>query len=291
MTASAQVALERIEVVADGLDHPEGVAVGADGTLYAGGEAGQLYRIDQVTGAVEQIACSGGWILGLALDRDDTIVACDPKRRELLAVTPEGEISVLSSGTPERPMTNPNWPVFSDDALYVSDSGTWDGAEGRIYRVQGDGRTELWCEDLPHFTNGMALNGAGDALFVVESTGPRVSRVPILADGSAGEPELVVELPGTVPDGLAFDEEGALYVACYRPDRIYRLDRHGRLEIVAEDYQGTVVGAPTNVALGGRDGRDLFIASLARWHVGRMRVPVPGLPLRYPSLRSIGGRT
>lgn len=290
MSAAAQVALDRIAVVADGLDHPEGVAVGADGTLYAGGEAGQLYRIDQATGAVEELGSSGGWILGLALDRDDVIVACDPKRRELLTLAPDREIEVLSRGTAERPMTNPNWPVFADDALYVSDSGTWEGAEGRIYRVAGDGTTELWSDAVPRFTNGMALNGAGDALFVVESTGPSVSRVPILADGSAGEPELVVELPGTVPDGLAFDEEGALYIACYRPDRIYRLDRHGDLEVVAEDFQGTVVGAPTNVAFGGRDGRDLFIASLARWHVGRLRTAVPGLPLRYPSLRSIRGR-
>lgn len=290
MSAAVQIALDRVEVVADGLDHPEGVAVGADGTLYAGGEAGQLYRIDAATGAVEEIACSGGWILGLALDRDDTIVACDPKRRELLTVTPEGEVAVLSRGTPERPMTNPNWPVFSDDALYVSDSGTWEGAEGRIYRVAGDGTTELWSDALPRFTNGMALEDGGSALYVVESTGPSVSRVPILADGSAGTPELVIELPGTVPDGLALDEDGGLYIACYRPDRIYRLDRRGSLEVVAEDFQGTVVGAPTNLALGGRDGRDLFIASLARWHVGRLRVSVPGLPLRYPSLPSIRGR-
>ena len=30
---------------ADGLDHPEGVTAGPDGTLYAGGEAGQIYRV------------------------------------------------------------------------------------------------------------------------------------------------------------------------------------------------------------------------------------------------------
>ena len=32
-----------------GLDHPEGIAVGLDGTLYAGGEAGQIYRISSVS--------------------------------------------------------------------------------------------------------------------------------------------------------------------------------------------------------------------------------------------------
>ncbi len=30
---------------ADGLDHPEGVAWGLDGNVYAGAEAGQIYRV------------------------------------------------------------------------------------------------------------------------------------------------------------------------------------------------------------------------------------------------------
>ncbi len=32
------------QVCVAGLDHPEGVAWGPEGKLYAGGEAGQLYR-------------------------------------------------------------------------------------------------------------------------------------------------------------------------------------------------------------------------------------------------------
>ena len=36
----------QVSVLVDGLDHPEGIAWGLDGYAYAGGEAGQLYRID-----------------------------------------------------------------------------------------------------------------------------------------------------------------------------------------------------------------------------------------------------
>ena len=43
--------------------------------MYAGGEAGQIYRV-QLDGGFEQVAeVSGGFILGLAVDTDDVIYA------------------------------------------------------------------------------------------------------------------------------------------------------------------------------------------------------------------------
>ena len=43
----------RLDVWVEGLDHPESVATDAAGVVYAGGEAGQLYRI--ADGSVEEI--------------------------------------------------------------------------------------------------------------------------------------------------------------------------------------------------------------------------------------------
>jgi len=51
------------------LDHPEAVAWGPDGRIYAGGEDGQLYRLGLEDRSCEQVArVAGGFILGLAHD-------------------------------------------------------------------------------------------------------------------------------------------------------------------------------------------------------------------------------
>ena len=270
--------------VAEGLDHPECVVWDPKGFLLAGGEAGQLYRIDLSDGSHRIIADTKGWILGIALDGDGNAYLCDPTNRCLFKATPEGELSKLSEGTTELPMTTPNYSVFDAQGnLYVSDSGDWLGATGRIYRISPKGETIIWSHDVPHFANGLALNSSETYLYVVESTLPGITRIPILSDGSAGEAELVVKMPLTVPDGIAFDEIGNLYIGCYRPDRIYKFDNTDGLTIIADDFQGTSIGAPTNVAFGGSDLRTLFIASLARWHIGAIDVDVPGQPLNRPA--------
>ena len=63
---SARRPLDHIEMF-DGLDHPEGIAVTPDGLIFVGGEAGQIYRIDDDDTATE-VANTGGFILGIAAD-------------------------------------------------------------------------------------------------------------------------------------------------------------------------------------------------------------------------------
>ena len=93
---------------------------------------------------------------------------------------------------------------------------------------------------------------------------------------------------GTVPDGVAFDTEGNLYISRYRPDRIYRLSSGGELEVPAEDPEGTIMAAPTNIAFCGAE-RDVLVSfNLGRWHITRYHVNtnVLGAPLNYPKLDS-----
>ena len=57
------------EVLVDGLDHPEGVAWDpATGVLWAGGEDGQLYRVDIEARTWEEAPRAPGFVLGLAVD-------------------------------------------------------------------------------------------------------------------------------------------------------------------------------------------------------------------------------
>lgn len=277
--------LDRITTYAEGLDHPEGVSVGADGTVWAGGEAGQLYRIS-ADGAVTQVCSTGGFLLGLAFDGDGLVYACDVGRKEVVRIDPTtASITTYSTGAPGAPLRNPNFPAFDAAGnLYVTDSGAWKADDGDVKVIRPDGTTQVWTRDLPHFPNGCCLTVDGTALLVIESLRPAVHRVPIEADGSAGRPELLCELPGSVPDGLAVDESGGCYVACYRPDRIYYVDPRGRVEVFAEDPQGTVLAAPTNVVFTGADRRTLVVGSLGRWHLAAVRVDVPGAALRFPRL-------
>ena len=131
-----------------------------------------------------------------------------------------------------------------------------------------------------HFPNGLALSPDGAWLYVAESTLPGVTRLRTGGDGALGAPEEVVRLPGTVPDGLAFDAEGALYVSCYRPDRIYRVRPGGAIDVLADDPAGTALAAPTNVAFLG-DGW-LGVANLGRWHLAALAGAGPGRPPALP---------
>lgn len=273
-----------VRIVVEGLDHPECVTVDKDGNLFCGGESGQLYSLSDRTSASEIISVRGGLILGICVNGNGTIYACDATSGELYARLKDGGLRTISRGTSDHPMRIPNFPVLdSTGNIYVSDSGSWPEGGGCIYKIDPDGVTSIWSLGAPHFTNGMALSADEKFLYVAESLLPGVSRIPIDDDGNAGKPEIVCLLPGTVPDGLAFDKAGRLYISCYRPDRVYRLDENGQLAIVADDFQGTDVAAPTNVVFGGAEGKTLYLASLARWHIAAIEMDIAGVSLRYPT--------
>jgi len=278
------VGLAPFSTLAEGLDHPEGVAWDPTaGVLYAGGEGGQLYAVE-LDGSFRQVADLGGFTLGLAVDGDGRVYACSGTR--VARWTPGGDaVETFTSGTAEHPLRDPNHPAFAaDGTFYVTDSGTWDGDDGLVFRVTPDGVTEVWSRDVPAFPNGCCMAPGGDALLVVQSTTPGVWRVPILADGSAGVPEQVCALPGTVPDGVAADADGRLYVPCYRPDRIYRVETDGSVDVLANEPRGVVLNQPTNLAFVGPELERAAVGNLGGWHVAIADLGVRGLPLERPSL-------
>jgi gluconolactonase len=276
------VTLRDFESVAEGLDHPEGVAWGPDGHIYAGGEAGQIYRIS-AEGNPDVVASTGGFMYGVALDRDGNVFACDFGTASVVRVSATGDIETISTGTPDRPMRVPNFAAFDDGgALFVTDSGEWGDDDGLIFRIGADGETTVWTDEISQFPNGCCLSADGSELYVVESHGRTIDRVPIADDESPGPISVFVELPGSQPDGIALAEDGTLFVGCYRPDRIYRVEPDGRIEILAEDADGVVLNQPTNVAFIGPELDRLAVSSLGGWSIVAADVGAKGVPLRYP---------
>ena len=280
--------LGKFTILTEDLDHPEDLVWDpATSRIYAGGEAGQIYAVS-LDGEVEQVADSGGGILGLAVDLAGRVYACDEGRAEVLRVDPrDGRVEVYSGGTSERPMIEPNYCAFDAVGnLYVTDSSDWEKQNGAIYRIAPGGETVLWTEALRRYPNGCCLAPDGRWLYVVESSLPGIWRVPIGGDGAAGEPALVRQLPpATVPDGVALDDNGELYIACYRPDRVYRLGASGELEVVADDPLGLKLNTPTNVAFVGPALDRLAIANVGEWHILVGDIGARGVPLFYPTIR------
>ena len=217
--------------------------------------------------------------------RNSNVYICETTTHSVKKVTPAGDVSTYSAGLSDREFVNPNYPVFDAAGnLYVTDSGHWGGNDGYILVVRPNGTTELFSEAVTAFPNGLALSPDGNWLYVVASELPGIVRVAIEADGTAGAVETVVELPKNVPDGVAFDEDGTLFIACYAPSVIYQLTTDGSLDVLGYDWQNTQLAAPTNIAFTGPDRRTMVIGSLSRWHLTSIEMPVPGVTLHFPSL-------
>ena len=276
--------LSDLYMIASGLDHPEGITTGPDGELYAGGEAGQVYRIDQEASAAVEIANTGGFVLGLCHDAGGTIYLCDladaPAIRRVDPAT--GAVDTWCDSAGGAPLETPNWPVFTrDGSLYFSDSGTegLDVVNGRVIRVPpGGGDGEVL--DLPplHFANGMCLDDDG-ALCVLETFTPRLSRVT-----DAGM-ELIADLPGTTPDGVALCADGSFVVACYYPFRLLTVPAGGgSAAVLLDDPVGIHIPMPTNVTFYGERLDRLAIGSLGGMVVQGIAPGFTGAPLVYPDL-------
>jgi gluconolactonase len=263
----------RVETLVDDLDHPEGVCWDPDARcLYAGGEDGQLYRVELDGRRGEEVARAPGQVLGVAADGRGRVVLCCGK----------GGVLVWDGTAMQELMTDltfANFPAFgSDGTLYVSDSGRWAENGGSVRAVPISGPATTISSECPRFTNGLAVSPDGAWLWVAESYHPYVRRIEL----ATGRVEEVLHLEGTVPDGLAFTDEGGVLISCYRPDRIYHLSAGGTLEIVAEDPQGTLLAAPTNVCFAGEDLDVIVAANLNRRHLTRVDAGLRGAPLHRP---------
>ena len=276
------ITINDISIFADGLDHSECVAVHPDGSVWAGGEAGQVYKISPDGNNIEVVANTGGFILGIAFSPDASWLAvCDLKQKcvwklDLLTYA----LSLFAKGADGIGFNIPNYISFTRSCkLFVSESGGFRQVSGKIFCFDEKGNGKVWHEGPFSFANGLALDADETFLYIVCTWLPGVERIVINEDGTAGNREVYCLLPQTCPDGIAFDEAGNLYVTCYAPSRIYKVNTNREVEIWVDDWEAHTLSNPTNIAFGGAGFTELFAANLGRWHISKMDVGVKGLKL------------
>src|SRR6478735_4394300 len=152
---------------------------------------------------------------------------------------------------------------------------------GIVAVVLPDGSSRQVADDV-WFPNGMAILGE-DALIVAESHADRLTAWTITADGELTDRRVWADLgPGSAPDGICADADGAIWYASVPGQRCTRVAEGGRELATIEADRGCF-----SCMLGGDDGQTLFIVA-NRWGGGaanegvvltrRVDVPHDGRP-------------
>ena len=269
--------------LAEGLNHPEGVAWNPfDGTVYAGGEAGEIYSVS-LEGEVTEVARSSGSMLGLAVDGRGRVYACDAGNGEVVRWDPGGGLEVVARGPGGAALDTPNMLAFdAGGALYVTCSGE-DGSPS-VIRLVGGAEPEVWVDAFMEYPNGCAVAADGRTLYVIDSHGQSVFAIPIGEDGGSGTPQSVASLPDTDADGVALDAAGSLWITLYRPDGIVRIGRDGAVETIVDDHLAQTFDAPTNLAFVGPELDRVVVANVGDRFLSAGDLGVRGQALHYPNV-------
>ncbi|ORW32531.1 hypothetical protein AWB91_11350 [Mycobacterium paraense] len=263
---------------------------------------------------VRRIGQTGGEPNGIALDRNGHFLIANWGLGVLQDLDPvTGAIGAVLGGQLDgRPLLWLNFVLvdsvgalwcsvstMADDLLDTIARGT---ADGFIFRVAPDRQSAHVVADAVNFPNCMALDRNEDYLYVVRTLTADVVRFPIQNE-TLGPPERFgPPLGGRRPDefgpdhgrfladpetsrrwgmadGCAFDAEGNLWVTLVLANRIVAISPDGQAQTVLDDPDGKLLNAPTSIAWGGPDMRDIYIGSIATPYVLKGRSSVPGLPL------------
>jgi sugar lactone lactonase YvrE len=214
------------------------------------GEGGDLevvrtHDLGRHVGAVVPVA-GGGYVVAAAtgfvhLDDDGTIT-------EL--VQPEaGRSDVRMNDAVCDPMGR----LWAGTMAYDETRGA-----GRLYRLGLDGTCVLVLDGLT-ISNGMGWSPDGRTMYLADSGEGVVYAFDLdLATGDLSRQRTLVHTTSRgVPDGLAVDDQGDLWVALWEGGAIARYDANGSLRATIT----VPVDRPTSCAFGGADRATLFVST------------------------------
>jgi gluconolactonase len=283
-----------------GLRFPEGPVVLPDGSwlvVEMQAEAGCVTRVSR-DGETRQVIARTGRPNGLAIDRKGFVWIAESARSALLQMDLAGNVETVATACDGQSFLWPNDLCFGPDgALYMTDSGVrvrdfkvGNGhradyksvlLDGRIYRIDpGTGDVRQLDESMG-FANGIAFD-AYDNLYVSETMSGMVYRYTRGGDGELGprtyfgnsNPDCTATgYQG--PDGMAFDQDGRLYVAVFGRGRLTVMDPDGAIvEHIATNGQ-----KPTNVAFGLPGDKRIYVTENEFGALEVFDVGVDGLAL------------
>ncbi|MBW6494196.1 MAG: SMP-30/gluconolactonase/LRE family protein, partial [Burkholderiaceae bacterium] len=160
-----------------------------------------------------------------------------------------------------------------------------------------------------YFTNEIRLDASERWLYIVETTGPYITRMRLDEQAAGGVRLVEREIFGPerlagYPDGIAFDAFGNLWCTLVMVDQLIALTPQGDVRLLLDDgnfaasrnllekmdrgtltaddmgrARGTIAPWMASITFGGRDLRTAYLGSLLGTTIPYFRSPVPGLPM------------
>lgn len=201
-----------------------------------------------------------------------------------------GQVRALALAEPEDTPTRMCDGKCDAEGRFWAGTMALDGSSpiGTLFALEPDGEVRRVLEGVT-VSNGLCWSPDDTVFYYVDTATNRIDRFDFdLTAGTITGRRVLVEIAADegAPDGLTIDAEGHLWVALWDGGQVRRYSPDGELDAVVE----LPVARPTCCALGGSDGRDLFITTAmpdsaaereAQPLAGRVfvaRAEVPGAP-------------
>jgi sugar lactone lactonase YvrE len=304
------------------LVRPECVLTTADGSLYS---ADWRSGVAQVFANGQQVfyaaaAVDGERIKpnGIALCADGSFLLAHlgDERGGVFRLQRNGETTPVVTHVDGKELPPTNYPLLdARGRLYVTVSTRLKPRALGYRRTCSDGfivlhdasGTRIVADGLG-YTNEIAFDASGKWLYVNETFTRRLSRFAVHPDGSLGRKEVFTEFgAGTFPDGMAFDESGAIWIVSIVSNRLIRVAPNGEQCVWLEDadpghlaaveaaYESSTMGRAhldgirsnvlrniSSIAFGGADRRTGYLGCLLGDRIASLTMPAPGLtPLHW----------
>lgn len=307
-------ALDDLELGADNLSRPEGVAAFPDGGIAVSNHDAALSIISS-NGDRRDIGRAHS-ANGICADRRGGVIVANfgllgdvPGTLQRVDLT-TGEMTTLADAIDGRPLVGSNCPALGPDGEIYCTHSKWSDPynvgntdpSGFVYKVTRDGRVLRVVEGI-RGANGLCFSADFQSLFVAQTPASNVLRFTRTLDGGYANPTQYGPRLGLAPDninaialrnmpgreraqlgltdGLALDVAGNLWVTVPFAGKLVAITPAEEVIEVLSDPEGEKLNMPTNTAFGGVDLRDLYVASMRNNKVWKLRVDTPGLPLPH----------
>ena len=230
-----------------------------DGKLYYSDMHAHTVNAVDMQGRATVIAEVAAWPSGLGWLPDGRMLVVSMTDRKLLRQEPGGlklhaDLSALASYHCNDMVVDGRGRAYVGNFGYDIIKGAQQ-KPAELVMVEQDGAARVVARDL-QFPNGTVITPDGKTMVVGESMGHRLTAFDIGVDGALTNRRVWADLGDGVPDGIALDAEGAIWVASPFTHELVRVKQGGQVTERIKREQ-----MPIACMLGGPARRTLFLLS------------------------------